>query len=65
MSDSTHHKGKAKNLVLTPMGWRPKDSVVHVRPGEVVRRKKDGTLIVEKPSAVSTEGHKKQRKKKR
>src|SRR5436190_23909448 len=35
-----------KNKFLTPGGFRPKERVRRVKPGEVVRREADGTYAV-------------------
>lgn len=52
-SDSIPPKSHAEEeTVLTPAGRVPADQVVHLRPGQAVRRNEDGTIsIVDTPDA--------------
>jgi hypothetical protein len=50
-----------KDEVLTPGGYRRKDLVREVKPGQVVRREADGTysVVSEEPENTSEENKKK------
>jgi hypothetical protein len=46
MSNKTQRLSQPKDSVITPGGPRPKDQVRSVKPGEAVRRNKDGTYTI-------------------
>lgn len=46
-TDSKSDTAGRRDTIITPAGPLPREKVHQVRPGEVVRRKEDGSLIIE------------------